>query len=179
MRLYQREYDLRKYNKSLLRKYNLQPKRYVYIGATTKPVYERNTKWKYAILNNLYCVSKEIKEFIHNLRSFYKYELDMLNDEIDRLLFFTYEVIAETNDFNLLRELEQVTNASYLMMEFMQKDIILLSKHDTKIKIDNDKVILKNNNKIKINREKNVIISKKLKNKQEKNTPSLVAKSVS
>lgn len=169
MIIYERQYDLTQYDEAILKKYNLEPKRYIYIGATTKKMYDRNAKWRYAILNNKYCVSKEIKIFINNLRMFYKYELQMLNDEIDRILFYTYQVLAETNDFNLLRELEQVTNASYLMLEFIQKDIILLSKHDTKIKIDNNKVILKNNAKIKINREKNVIISKNIEIKQEKN----------
>ena len=80
---------------------------------------------------------------MNNLRKFYKHELDMLNDEIDKKLFYTYDVLAQTNDLNLLRELEQVTNASYLTIEFINQDIVLLSKHDTKIKIDNNKIILK------------------------------------
>ena len=173
MILYQREYDLTKYNSDTLKKYNLEKKRYIYVGATIQKMYDRNAKWRYSILKNHFCVSREIKQFIHNLKRFYKYELDMLDDEIDKKLFYEYDVLAETNDFNLLRELEQVTNASYLTLEFIQGDIVLLSKHDTKIKIDNNKIILKRNHKIKINKDKYAIIDK------EKNTQSLTAESVS
>ena len=172
MIIYQRTYDLTNYNIELLKKYNLQAKTYIYVGATTKKMYCRNSKWRYAILNNVTNVSGEIKSFIHNLKKFYKYELQMLNAEIDKQLFYTYDVLAETNDYQMLRELEQVTNASYLMMEFINNDIVLLSKFDTKIKIDNNKIVIKNNNKIRINKSKRVIIDK------EKNTQSLAAESV-
>ena len=158
---YKRAYDLSSHNKDLLEKYNLEQKEYVYVGATTKPMYYRNAKWRYAILHNNRYVSKEIRSFIHNLKRFYKYELHMLNEEIDKQLFYTYEILAETNDYQMLRELEQVTNASYLMMEFINNDIVLLSKFDTKIKIDNNKIVIKNNHKIKINKDKNIILDKK------------------
>lgn len=161
MILYQREYDLTKYNSNILKKYNLEKKRYIYVGATIQKMYDRNAKWRYSILNNSFCVSKEIKQFIHNLKRFYKYELDMLNDEIDKKLFYSYDVLAQTNDYNMLRELEQVTNASYLTLEFINQDIVLLSKHDTKIKIDNNKIVIKKNYKIKINKSKYAIIKKK------------------
>lgn len=160
MILYQREYDLTEYNSNILKKYNLEKKRYIYVGATIQKMYDRNAKWRYSISNNSFCVSKEIKQFIYNLKRFYKYELDMLDDEIDKKLFYEYDVLAQTNDFNILRELEQVTNASYLTMEFINEDIVLLSKHDTKIKIDNDKIVIKNNYKIKINKNKYAIIKK-------------------
>ncbi|MBQ3422028.1 MAG: hypothetical protein IJH34_10230 [Romboutsia sp.] len=172
MILYQREYDLKQYDAEVLKKYNLEPKIYIYVGATTKKMYERNSKWRYSILNNQFCVSKEIKQFIYDLKRFYKYELDMLNDEIDKKLFYEYDVLAETNDFQMLRELEQVTNASYLTLEFIKQEIVLLSKHDTKIKIDNNKIVIKKNYKIRINKSKYAIIDK------EKNTQSLAAESV-
>ena len=172
MIVYKREYDLKNFDIDILKKYNLEAKSYIYIGATTKKMYCRNAKWRYAILNNSRSAANEIKRFIHNLKRFYKYELQMLNDEIDKQLFYTYEILAETNDFQMLRELEQVTNASYLMLEFLHNDIVLLSKFDTKIKIDNNKIVIKNNNKIRINKSKHVIIDK------EKNTQSLAAESV-
>lgn len=62
----------------------------------------------------------------------------------------------------MLRELEQVTNASYLTMEFINQNIVLLSKHDTKIKIDNNKIVIKKNYKVKINKQKCAIINKKI-----------------
>ena len=161
MILYQREYNLQNYNLEILKKYNLEPKRYIYVGATTQKMYDRNAKWRYSILTNQFCVSREIKQFMNNLKRFYKYELEMLNDEIDKKLFYEYDVLAETNDINMLRELEQVTNASYLTMEFINQDIVLLSKHDTKIKIDNDKIVIKKNYKVKINKSKYAIINKK------------------
>ena len=82
MIIYQREYNLKQYDADVLKKYNLEPKIYIYVGATTRKMYERNSKWRYSILTNQFCVSKEIKQFMSNLKRFYKYELDLLKKKI-------------------------------------------------------------------------------------------------
>ena len=155
---YRRTYDLTSHDNDLLKKYNLEAKTYVYIGATTQKMYYRNAKWRYAILHNNSYVSKDIRSFMHNLKRYYKYELQMLNEEIDKQLFYTYDILAEVNNLQMLRELEQIVNASYLTLELVNDDIVLLSKFDTKIKIDDNRIVIKKNKKIKINKNKNVII---------------------
>ena len=121
MILYQREYDLTQYNSEVLKKYNLETKRYIYIGATTQKMYDRNAKWRYSILTNQFCVSKEIKQFIHNIKRFYKYELDMLNDEINSI---KGNKIAIKDDDQPLIDVSNSISSNYVEEEEIKIEIL-------------------------------------------------------
>lgn len=135
--VYARQYDLTKYDTSLLTKYNLKKSKYIYIGSTSREYL--NTKnydlkrqmnaHKYRN-NKLVCFIKSYKSFLEN-------ETNMTKLEIEREVFKIKEICYRKNRQVTYHE-EYKLNDYYKNKSMLktQQKLIVLSESDSNYKVE-------------------------------------------
>ena len=148
--VYVRNWDLLQYDAEVLLKYNLEKASYWYIGSTKETLAEREAKFKYQMLNQEKSDSKNSKRyvknktsiFIKNLVKFYKNELKLSENDIDKLVFNYYETLEL--DLNYIDEcklfehqlLEAKVIEQYMLISSIDKRHKVLSIKDGYMKIE-------------------------------------------
>ena len=160
--VYVRNWDLRQYDNDILKKYDLEKLNYWYIGSTKETLAERRAKFKYQMINqvkseggNSDCyVMNKTSIFINNLVRFYKDELKLSENDIDKLVFNYYETLQL--DLNYIDELklfehellESKVIEQYIVSSSFDPRQKVLSIKDGYIKIEQDdtKIVAKAKN---------------------------------
>lgn len=137
--VYKRIWDLTEYDQELLISYGLEKVKYIYIGSSNKyNLKARCTNWKYEIENKRKNVSKEIRDFIKKLKTFYEIETNYTDEEVDYMLYYNAKIIARCDSEYTMRKLEKYFTSQYHNLDFfgeiLDKQYILLSKKDSNLK---------------------------------------------
>ena len=136
--VYRRTWDLTIYDQKVLESYGLKKAKYVYVGQSGRyNLIDRCSDWRNKIKKDLN-VSKEIKQFIYNLKRFYESETKYNNRQIDNLLYYNAKVIARAESKQGALKLEKHFTGIYHDLDFMgeilEQQVILLSKRDSEFK---------------------------------------------
>lgn len=150
--VYVRNWDLLQYDNDILEKYNLKKNNYWYIGSTKETLAERKAKFKYQMINqeksdgeNSECyTTNKTSIFIKNLMGFYRDELKLSENDIDKLVFSYYETLEL--DLNYIDELklfehqllESKVIEQYMVASSFDSRQKVLSIKDGYIKIEQD-----------------------------------------
>lgn len=156
--LYERTYDLTQYDENLLKKYNLERAIYKYVGSSSKyNLTARNSSLKYDVLNNTKFVNKKLKEFLNNLISFYKDELEIELEKIYDDIFYKSSRLLEycktleearQKEFDLINKY----HVRSLLRTVDMKKVIILSTKDGGLKeiVKDDLISIEGKNKDKL-----------------------------
>lgn len=150
--VYVRNWDLLQYDKDILSRYNLEKLNYWYIGSTRETLAERRAKFKYQMINQEKSNSENSERyamnktsiFINNLIRFYRDELKLSENDIDKLVFNYYETLQL--DLNYIDELqlfehellESKVIEQYILSSSFDPRQKVLSIKDGYIKIEQD-----------------------------------------
>ena len=156
--LYERTYDLTQYDENLLKKYNLERAIYKYVGSSSKyNLTARNSSLKYDVLNDTKFVNKNLKEFLNNLISFYKDELEIELEKIYDDIFYKSSRLLEycktleearKKEFDLINKY----HVRSLLRTVDMKKVIILSTKDGGLKeiLKDDSISIKGKSKNKL-----------------------------
>lgn len=193
--VYIRNWNILGYDKDVLKKYNLKCENYWYIGSTKETLAQRNAKFKYQMLNQKKSNSEHSEHyannktsiFINNLVKFYREELKLSEENIDKLVFSYFDTkkielkdyyeyidkdlkISDTEKLYKHQLFESKVIGQYIALSQLRDNrnkILSLKDGYVKIDLSNNKITakLKNNSPIdlslnisfEINSEKNYI----------------------
>ena len=156
--VYERTYDLTSYDESILKKYNLESGIYKYVGSSSKyNLTARNSSLKYDVLNDTKFVNKNLKEFLNNLISFYKDELEIELEKIYDDIFYKSSRLLEycktleearKKEFDLINKY----HVRSLLRTVDMKKVIILSTKDGGLKeiLKDDSISIKGKSKNKL-----------------------------
>lgn len=145
---YRRVFDLTMFPAELLKCYNLQPAKHYYIGSSEIPINERNSRWKSHVVAG-YHIDRNVLDFMNKYKIFLEEQSDMTNEEIDKLLFDTLEVISKHNTIENVKVFEGDMIAHYQMLQAINRTrsikdrVFILNGHGSSVKIKDGKVKFK------------------------------------
>ena len=145
---YKRVFDLTMFPAELLKLYDLEPTKYIYIGSSNIEPKYRTYRWK-SHVKDRYSIDKNVLKFLDAYQMFLKEQSDMDAKEIDKLLFDCLQVFSKHQSIETARKFENDLIGHYQMLQATNetrsiKDrVFILNSYGSSVKIKDNKVKFK------------------------------------
>ena len=132
----------------LLKLYELEPAKYIYIGSSNIETKDRNSRWKSHVVAG-YHIDRNVLNFMNKYRMFLEEQSDMDVKDIDKLLFDTLQVFSKHQSIDNARKFEGDIIGHYQMLQATNstrniKDrVFILNNRGSSAKIKKNKVKFK------------------------------------